>query len=198
MRPEVTRLCVKRRRSTQTIYNSLIWRLGSYTWLGRLRIFFSDSKLNQSFNNRVSQTFSKMSLSRKEGKSAGEGKTMSNRKSWNREARIKARVVARSDTRADLRAKPIHLTLNPLKRPGPIPRARNAVEGFVLGQKSDKYATICRRMEAKYSRPPSSHPCPSSFSRTIPLSSLPPSVLPSPGEGGEQRVTLKLLRPNKT
>lgn len=89
----------------------------------------------------------------------------------------------------DLRAKPIHLTLNPLKRPV----ARNAVKVLF----SDKNLTNMPRFAEEWRRSIVSHPCPSSFAPSILLSSR-ATVLPSPGEGGEQRVTLKLLRPNKT
>lgn len=74
-----------------------------------------------------------------------------NRESWNqvggRKTRIKS-VAFRRSRRSP--TKPIHLTLNPLKR-NPAQQERSS-GGFVLEQKSDKYAAICRRMEAKYSQ----------------------------------------------
>lgn len=50
--------------------------------------------------------------------------------------------------------KPIHLAPNPpLREQPPPPRTEEGRRGFVLEQKSDKYAAICRRMEAKCSLP---------------------------------------------
>ena len=96
------------------------------------------------------ETFPKVSSFAERSRRRQCAETVSNRKSWTREARIKARVVARSDTRADLWAKPIHLTLNPLKCPG----ARNAVKVLF----SDKNLTNMPRFAEEWRRSTVSHP----------------------------------------
>lgn len=134
-------------------------------------------------------------------------------------AEIKAFVV---DTYTPyIRTKPIHLRrrIPPSSPLPPFTHARGGRQGFVLEQKSDKYAAICRRMEAKCTTLDPFHlprrsnfQGPSILTHPFPfliltrslldfrlLFPIPRFLLSRAGEerGGEQTVTLKLLRPNK-